>query len=1205
MSFEPFELQQQLGAGLDGISYQAVQTEGTKVELRSPHDSIRSSPRWASLARRLKQFGLLQHPGARRLIELKVDAEPPFFVLNWFGGQNLFEWILGGTLDPPQILGALRQLVEVLTEGHRLGLVHGDLSPATVELTAAWQLQLDFSALDCRGREMLDEWGPIEEACRPPEWIRDFRMDAALDVFAVGAISFWLVMGRKPPKPNETFVSGEVPEVWSTVADHWRKLWVAALAPDPSDRPGISQLANDLKALTAQFAMTAGTWSASETRSFGPDLAAPSSPTVPRTPIAAVGQMIGRYKLDQLLGQGGMGSVYRAEDTADGSIVALKVLHGQVAVDPQSRRRFFKEARLLAQVRNAYVANLLEFNQEGDLCYLVTEFVPGKSAGTYLVGHQAIPERTGLSIVCDVSRALSEAHKRGIVHRDIKPDNILLTEPLSATRESSLSLDGSISDRPPRAKLTDFGIAREINQSASLSITQAGNVLGTPLYMSPEQWDGRQVDPRADVYALGATLFHFLAGRPPYEADELMALVTKHCADPVPSLREANATVSEAVDRIVRKTLSKDPADRYGDAEALLLDLERVLRGEPTGIEIHPRLPDCPPDRVIGADYIWELKSSPTQLWPHVSNTERLNKAIGLPPVHYDTVHDPEKGMRRFATVKLGPLVLKWEEHPFEWIENRKMGVLRLFSAGPFKWFVNMLDLTPRAGGGTTLRHSMRMEPNGFLGKLVAVIETKFKAKHSLDRTYKRIDSVLSNVNPERPWEDLFEATPALVPARRKRLEDRLQTLSARPVELKHVQKLGQFLAEASEQDVARVRPKALARKLGIDPQAFLDICFYAAREGLLTILWDILCPICRIPSEVQDKLSLMRDHGHCEACNLDFDLDFGNSVELIFRAHPEIREVETRTYCVGGPGHNAHVTAQVRVAPGERVELGLALPEGAYLLRGPQLPFQLEFPVRKEASTYRWDLELGHNPGVEMVPTLRAGGQLLVLTNDQPRELLVRVERTASRQDAVTAAFASSLGIFRELFPQETLSPGKLAAIPTVTFLVVLLDQASNLYLTLGDLKAFDVLHKAFSVLTQSVQNYGGSVIKTLASGIQAVFQTPEQALRAALDMQPALSAQPLTQDLLARISIHRGPAMLTTFNNRLDYFGSTINTATVLLRGIKDGELILSQDVYADPEVAQALRGRPLTRELLTARLPGDRKLSVQRVSLPRTNE
>ena len=167
-------------------------------------------------------------------------------------------------------------------------------------------------------------------------------------------------------------------------------------------------------------------------------------------------------------------------------------------------------------------------------------------------------------------------------------------------------------------------------------------------------------------------------------------------------------------------------------------------------------------------------------------------------------------------------------------------------------------------------------------------------------------------------------------------MERALDELAARGIDLAIVERLGHFLEQAPDPEVARIRPLALAQRWGVDGDSLVAACLHGAREGLLVLLWDLLCPICRISSEIKDTLRAIADHGHCPACNLDYPLDFASSVELVFRVHPEIRSVDLGTYCIGGPAHFPHVLAQVRVAGGERIELALELPEGSYRVRGP-----------------------------------------------------------------------------------------------------------------------------------------------------------------------------------------------------------------------------------------------------------------------------
>jgi len=424
--------------------------------------------------------------------------------------------------------------------------------------------------------------------------------------------------------------------------------------------------------------------------------------------------------------------------------------------------------------------------------------------------------------------------------------------------------------------------------------------------------------------------------------------------------------------------------------------------------------------------------------------------------------------------------------------------------------------------------------------------------------------------------------------AQQRRLDEQLDRLTSGGVDPGIAERLGDFLANAPAQEVACIRPLALARRLGMPPDAVVAACLRGARAGLLVLLWDLLCPVCRIPSEIKDTLRALKEHGHCEACNLDFELDFAGSVELIFRVHPEIRDAELGVYCIGGPSHSPHVVAQVRLAPAERVEMELTLPEGSYRLRGPQLPYALDFRVQPGSPTGRWDITLG--PGIPRAEfrVLRPGSQVIAIKNEHDRELVARVERTAARDDALTAARAASLALFRELFPTEVLSPGHLVSVATVTLLVTDLDLPADTYARLGDAPAFAIIHEHFRLLDERIRRCGGALIKTVGEGLLAVFDDPAAAVEAALDLQGVLLAGATTRSLRLRVGVHRGPAMAATLNDHLDYFGATVRTASQLPALANGGEVILTQDVAGDPRVAALLAGRGLAGDLIEATQP-----------------
>jgi len=1141
MSFGRFRLISQLGSGRDGVRYRASdRQDGATVEVTMLSGARDDPARWPSIARRLRTAALIEHPSAVRLVALDLEASPPLVAREWIEGRALAESGAEG-------LGSIArgiELAEALAAGHRLGLAHGRLGPSTILVREGGGLALDWSGLD-------DTPAPPGSAVP----------DAASDVHALGTI-----LARNPRGPSDS-VAG--------VSPVFAKLLREILHQDPTARPTARSVALRLAADMVTTRAAVG----------GPGLDGDSSVTGffedsdPGEPGPGLDRdRLGRFRLLETLGQGGMGTVYRGEDLADGSSAAIKVLRPDIARRPEALRRFHKEARLLAEVNNPQVANFIEVNEDDGIHFLALEFVAGINLADWMAARGRLDERPAMAILADVARALDSAHERGIVHRDIKPENILVV--------AGTGLGGDL----PRVKLSDFGLARHVIESESLVLTRYGAIIGTPLYMSPEQCAGdSRIGPTADVYAMGATLFALLAGRPPFTGDSPMIVMAKHRLEPVPDLKAINPSASDAAASIVAKAMAKEPAHRYAVAGEMLLDLERLLRGEPTGLDVHPRLPECDPRDVSVHDWRWDLEASPRALWPLVSNTERFNRAIGLNSARFEDNPEVSGGSKRSGRFRKAGIDFAWREHPFEWVEGRRLGVVREFDRGPFEWFVSVVELTPRSGGGTTLRHQVRVKPRGLVGRTLAAVEIGTRGRKAIDRVYRRIDATLSGKLGRDPIVDPFEAPEPLSGEHRRRLERWLDSLGERGSDPAVVERLGDFLELAPAQEVARIRPLALARRLGLPADAVVSACLRGAAEGVLVLLWDILCPICRIPSEVIDTLRNLREHGNCQACQLDFDLDFANSVELIFRVHPEIRATDLATYCAGSPSHSPHVAAQARIAPGERVALDLTLESGTYRLRGPQLPYAIDFRVEPAAATRRWEVDLQAGPSPDLPRTLRAGGQVLALSNGHDREILVRVERTAPREDALTAARASSLALFRELFPGEILSPGQLINLETVTLLVTDLDRPGDLYADLGDARAFAMVREQFLRIDGRVRREGGALVKTILEGTLSAFADPAAAVRAALALPGDLAESEATRELRPRLGIHRGPAMVATLNDHLDYFGTTVSVAVRLPALGKGGQLVLTRPVAADPRVASLLEARGLTPSIVEVAVEG----------------
>ena len=273
----------------------------------------------------------------------------------------------------------------------------------------------------------------------------------------------------------------------------------------------------------------------------------------------APGTRFGDYEILEELGAGGMGKVYRARDLTLERLVALKTLAHRLSQDTSFVQRFLKEARAAARLNHPNIVQIYDFGCVDSVYYLAMEFVDGHSLGTYLKrGH--FSEAESIQIIRHACRALSVAHADGIVHRDIKPDNLMLTS------------RGDV-------KLVDLGIAKRIDEDQSL--TQTGQAVGTPHYISPEQIRGQKdVDARADVYSLGATLYHLVTGHTPYSGASGPIVMSMHLVEPLPDPRRFEAGLSEGICRVIRRMMAKDRDARYGDVYALDLDLYRLQCGE-------------------------------------------------------------------------------------------------------------------------------------------------------------------------------------------------------------------------------------------------------------------------------------------------------------------------------------------------------------------------------------------------------------------------------------------------------------------------------------------------------------------------------------------------------------------------------------------------------------------------------------------------
>ncbi len=602
-----WRLERVIGVGASATVFAASDPTGRRAAVKVLHAGVTVDDELR--ARFLREADLtarLDHPGIVRLLDHDThDPSATYLAMELLEGETLGARAQRlGALPLDELLGIADQMLDALAAAHAVGVVHRDLKPENVFVTEEGSVRLlDFgiARLLGPGRGPGTRAGLTlgTAAYMSPEQAlgRNEEVDARTDLFALGAILFVLLSGRRVheahtdgelvlamatrPAPAFATVSPEAPDGVAAVID-------LALGFDRNARyPDASTMQRDVRAVRAGrppphagsvLAAASLPTVAPGTLGTSPSAGAPAPeaplPTGNGAPAIATGSdagdgapdlvgatIAGRYRIDRLLGSGGMGAVYRAEHVHMRKTVALKVLHREMTLVPEVVARFEREAIAASRVDHPNVVAATDFGKlEAGGFYLVLEFVEGRSLRALLDAEGPLAPDRAARIAVQIASALAEAHAQGVVHRDLKPDNVMLVER---------------PENPEHVKVLDFGIAKVAasDLAGQPALTRFGSVFGTPEYMSPEQAMGTAVDHRADLYALGILLHEMLAGETPFHGDDLMAVLARQMTAPPPPLPPS---VPPALRAVVDQLLAKRPEERPPSADAVVTGLAPI-----------------------------------------------------------------------------------------------------------------------------------------------------------------------------------------------------------------------------------------------------------------------------------------------------------------------------------------------------------------------------------------------------------------------------------------------------------------------------------------------------------------------------------------------------------------------------------------------------------------------------------------------------
>lgn len=565
-----------------------------------------------------------------------------------------------------------------------------------------------------------------------------------------------------------------------------------------------------------------------------------------------------------------------------------------------------------------------------------------------------------------------------------------------------------------------------------------------------------------------------------------------------------------------------------------------------------------------------DLKSSPAALWPLVADTSRFNHDTGLPPFsEIKDATDVLPGARRLQFYMYGFYHWVWDEEPFQWVFPYRYTVRRHYKKGPLATMSVVLNMNERPEGGTHIRYRVWVRAANLIGDIALQLQfTLFNGPMTI-KTFKKYDEIIQK---DGSYFDIA-GNAKFATGGRERLRAVKQSVVQKESDNIIFDHLTQLLENADDLALQRLRPYQLAYFWKLPRRDVLEVFLRATRVGILDIRWELLCPSCRGAGASHATLSEVHQNAHCDSCNIDFTVNFDRQVEVIFRPNQSVRAIPDQLqFCLAGPQTGQHIAINEIVPAGETVDVLMPLSNGYYSLKASGLSGEL------------LTLADGDGANEELITADADGwpeGELhvstfphLYLINQTAVPQKFSLTRAAWRDDAATAADVTSLQLFRDLFSREALRAGEEIQINSVTLMFTDLRDSTRLYRQIGDAAAFGRVRQHFDLLEQAIDTEGGAIVKTIGDSVMAVFRQPAAAIRAVKAAHDAIAQLEGNPVLSMKAGIHTGPCIVVTLNERLDYFGSTVNIAARLSGLAEGGDVVFSNEIKTDPETESWLQ-------------------------------
>jgi serine/threonine protein kinase/tetratricopeptide (TPR) repeat protein len=517
-----YELTEQVGRDAFGALFKAQDTALQRTVLIRRF-TAQEENMTRNILEQTKVGSSLNHATILAIYDSGKDGDHYFICTEYVDGPTLRQYLSRGHIDISTICEIATQICLGLAHAHKKGIVHRSLAPENIYITGGSQIKISGFGLDPRweaGNSL------ITKQYLSPEHIMAQKVDSKSDLYCFGIILYEMVYGMPPFSGSDVELQHlKKHPVFHENTQRWSPAFLTRIIQKclQKDR---HQRYNSASEIVEEL----------EVADIVPGMV-----------------LNERYEIIKEVGTGGMGRVYQARDRDLDEIVALKVLRAEISADPVIQRRFVREIKVARMITHPNVVKVFDIGKYKGNRYISMEYIQGISLDEWLKRNEKLEVRMLIPIMAKIVQGVLAAHAQGIIHRDLKPQNVLL-------------------DHSMNPHVLDFGIARS---QAHIDSTSSGQVLGSPKYMSPEQIQGRELDVRSDIYAVGVLMFYMFTGKEPFTGDEPRAIVMKHLTEQPPAMRKINPAVPEWLEKVVLKTLEKDRNQRYSTLKELLEDLKR------------------------------------------------------------------------------------------------------------------------------------------------------------------------------------------------------------------------------------------------------------------------------------------------------------------------------------------------------------------------------------------------------------------------------------------------------------------------------------------------------------------------------------------------------------------------------------------------------------------------------------------------------